>query len=368
MPWEEGGSLMRSRRYSGGGRGPSFVDLFSGAGGSALGFILAGFRLVGALDSYRPAVDTFEYNLGFRPIEADATSFDFSSWAHDLGDVDVVVGCPPCQGFSRMGNPQLSTDGGDPRNRLVYVFLRAVEAIRPKAVVFENVSWMAKAYHGKYLLELMQRLRKLKYTVDWRILDAANYGVPQHRRRLILIALLGERPVFPEPTHGRPGSKEVLEGIRLPWKTVRDAIWDLPSIGPGETHPSVPNHVTRKLPENWLRLIRAVPKDGGSRRQAPKELWLPCHRRHNGHNDVFGRLWWDRPSNTITTGCWDPSRGRFVHPEQDRGLSLRECARLQSFPDDFVFTGSLSSVAKQIGNALPPKLAQKVAESLRPLI
>ena len=341
------------------------MDLFSGAGGSALGFVRAGLELVGALDLDAHATRTFRENLGLEPLSADAATVDFASWSRELGDVDVLVGCPPCQGFSRMRNTHLPGAGDDPRNRLVYAYVRAVRALRPRVVVFENVPWMARTRGGGYLRDLVTLLSKLGYRLTWGILDAADYGVPQHRKRLIVVGSARSEPSLPEPTHADPGSRWVGEGLRRPWRTVREAIADLPPLGHGEEDPSVPNHVARRLPENWLRLIRAIPKDGGSRSQAPRSLWLPCHRRHRGHYDVFGRLWWGRPSNTITTGCWNPSKGRFVHPEQDRGLSLRECARLQGFPDDFVFHGPPTAVSRQIGNAMPPPLATAIASRVR---
>lgn len=341
----------------------TFIDVFSGAGGSALGFVRAGLRLVGALELYAPAARTFEGNLGVRPVLADARGFDFARWGRELGDVDVVVGCPPCQGFSRLR--RCYYEGcADPRNDLVFTYLKAVEGLRPSVAVFENVDWMARRAGKAYLESLMERLSRLGYRVAYRVLDARDYGVPQRRRRLILIASRRGAPRLPPPTHGPPGSPAVREGLLRPWATVRDAIADLPPIGPGESHPGVPNHVAKPLPENWLRLIRAIPKDGGSRRDAPRGLWLPAHRKHDGYWDVFGRLAWDGQANTITTGCWNPSKGRFVHPEQDRSLSLRECARLQGFPDDYVFHGRPSSVARQIGEALPPPLAEKVAQAI----
>ena len=350
--------------------GFTFVDLFSGAGGSTLGFVMAGFEPVGALDVYRPAIETYTYNLrrlGFKPDvrEADAFEFDFRRWARELGSVDVVVGCPPCQGFSHL---RVRGDGAacmDRRNGLVYVYLKAVKFFRPKAVVFENVPGITDSCNGMYFRLLRGGLERLGYRIAWGVLDAADYGVPQRRRRVILIGVLRGEPLLPPPTHARPGDPRVREGLLRPWRTVREAIADLPPIGPGEEHPSIPNHVTRRLPENWLHLIRAIPKDGGTRFDAPRRLWLPCHRRlRSGFRDVFARLRWDDVSNTITTGCWNPSKGRFVHPEQDRGLSLRECARLQGFPDSYIFKGKPTSIARQIGEALPPPLAKAIAESL----
>ncbi len=348
--------------------GHTFIDIFSGAGGSTLGFVKAGFSLIGALDNFEYAVETFKRYFKHEPILADARMFDYNRWGRELGDVDVVVGCPPCQGFSRMRNCKTPGSCIDSRNDLVFVYVRVVKELKPKAFVFENVGWMIRAYGGIYLNELLVRLKKLGYRITWGILDARDYGVPQRRRRLIIIGSLRGEPRLPEPTYGNPRSREVKEGMRKPWRTVRDAIADLPPLGPGEEHPLIPNHKTMQLPEHWLKLIKAIPKDGGSRKDVPSELWLPCHRRHKGHNDVFGRLAWDKPANTITTGCWNPSKGRFVHPEQDRGLSLRECARLQGFPDDFIFYGPATAVAIQIGNALPPPLAQAIAEKVKELL
>ena len=340
---------------------PVFVDLFSGTGGSTLGFVKAGFKLIGALDNYIHAIETFRHYFDLEPKMADARNFDFKAWARELGDVDVFVGCPPCQGFSRIKNMFNPLCPPDSRNDLIFVYAEAVKKIKPKVFVFENVGWMIKAYGGKYFNTLLRILKKLGYNVDWKVMDARDYGVPQRRYRLIVIGVCKGKPVFPKPTHGNP--KMIVKTLK-PWRTVRDAINDLPPLGPGEEDPSVPNHITKKLPEKWLRLIRAIPKNGGSRKDAPFEFWLPCHKRHKGYHDVFGRLAWDRPSNTITTGCWDPSKGRFVHPEQDRGLSLRECARLQTFPDDFIFYGPPTAVARQIGNALPPLLAEAIAKNI----
>ena len=348
---------------------PGLFDLFSGAGGGALGFLRAGFRVVASVDSYRWAVRTYRRNIGGEPLVVDAEGLDWGRVARDVGDVDVLLATPPCQGFTRL-NVNLAPRGyDDPRNRLTLVVLEAVKALRPRVVVYENTRWAAGSPYFRVLVEGLERLG---YRVRYSILDAADYGVPQRRKRLVMVARLGGEPdgFPPEPTHGAPGSREVREGLRRPWRTVREAIADLPPLAPGEAHPDIPNHVAKKLPPHWLEIIRHVPKDGGSRHQVPPELLLPSHRRigRGGFNDVFGRLRWDAPSVTITTGCWNPSKGRFVHPEQDRGLSLRECARLQGFPDDFVFEGPPGSVARQIGEALPPPLAEAVARTVREML
>ena len=348
------------------------MDIFSGAGGSALGFVRAGFRPLAAIDKYTWAVKTYARNIGIKPVRADAFYFDWGKWARELGDVDVLVGCPPCQGFSRLKLTLSRKYRGiedDPRNRLLLVYLRAVEALRPRAVVFENVPGVEKS---NYFRGLVDGLRRLGYRVRWAILDAADYGVPQHRKRIILVGLVGQEPLLfpPPPTHGRPNSGAVREGLRRPWRTVRQAISDLPPLSPGEQHPTIPNHVAKRLPPHWIELIKRIPKNGGSRHDVPPELLLPAHRRlgRRGFNDVFGRLRWDKPAVTMTTGCWNPSKGRYVHPEQDRGLSVRECARLQGFPDDFVFLGPPGSAARQVGEALPPPLAEAVAKTVMEML
>ncbi|MGC9107357.1 MAG: DNA cytosine methyltransferase, partial [Infirmifilum sp.] len=214
---------------------------------------------------------------------------------------------------------------------------------------------------------LLKVLSENGYSFDYRVLDAADYGVPQRRRRLVLIAVRGtaERVELPEPDHGPPGSPAVRRGVLEPWRTVRDAVGDLPPVEDGECNPSDPLHCAKKLNPRYKEIIRRVPKDGGSRDSVPPELLLPTHRRHASFRDSFGRLWWDRPSVTITTRFYDPSNGRFVHPEQDRALTLREGARLQTFPDDYPFRGPFTRIARQIGEAFPPLLAEKIGRRLR---
>jgi len=340
----------------------SFADVFSGVGGSSLGFVRAGFVPVGAVDVDEIANATYQMNIGLHPITADATRVSSDKLSRMWGTVDVLVGCPPCQGFSDL----LAKRRGfadDPRNNLVVKFLKIIEVIEPRAVVFENVDGINRGAGRRYLELFIRSLRKLGYHVACGSLNAADYGVPQRRIRMIVIASRESELGLPPPTHGDPNSDLVSNGELKPWRTVRDAISDLPPLQPGERHPDVPNHYAKPLPPHWLELVKRVPKDGGSRTSVPERYWLPCHRRNpKVFTNVFSRLWWDRPSVTITTGAWDPSKGRFVHPEQDRGLSLREAARLQTFPDDFVFLGTPPRIIKHIGNAFPPLLSEIIAE------
>jgi len=351
------------------GSAGNVIDLFAGAGGSALGFVQAGFRITGAAEIDPDACRTYESLIGVRPLCVDLSELHperaAEFWNVKSGEIDVLIGCPPCQGFTRLRN---KAGESDPRNGLVIVFLDYVSYFRPRFLVFENVPGLARLPHGKaFYSELRRGLFRLGYRVHGREVDAADYGVPQHRRRLIVIGAREDMglPPFPEPTHGDPRSPEVRSGRRLPWPTVRDAIGHLPPLRAGEQDPRDPMHRAPHMGERVLRFILQVPKDGGSRTQVPEEEWLPCHRGHKGHKDTYGRLAWDRPSGVITSGCCNVSKGRFIHPEQDRAITPREAALLQGFPPDAVFYGSLDSIRRQIGNAVPPPLARAIARALR---
>jgi len=194
----------------------------------------------------------------------------------------------------------------------------------------------------------LEFLESLDYHSSYDVVEARAYGVPQHRRRLVLLASRHGCVGMPQPTHG-PG--------RLPFLSVRDAIADLPSIDAGTSHPFIPNHVAARLSDRNLERIRATP-EGGDRRQWPETLVLDCHKRNEkAFVDAYGRMTWSRPSSALTTRCISYSNGRFGHPEQDRAISVREGARLQTFPDQFVFEGTLASTARQVGNAVPVALA-----------
>ncbi|MDL1924317.1 DNA cytosine methyltransferase [Chloroflexi bacterium CFX3] len=347
------------------------IDLFSGAGGTALGFHRAGFRVVGALDNNAAAARTYARNMGLVPLLGDIRDIEpaqlLASFKIEPGTVSVLVGCPPCQGFTRMRN---SEGANDPRNDLVLRYLEYVSVIRPRCVVFENVPGIIRQEHGKvFYRKLCKRLEELGYGFDYEspgeVLNAADYGVPQLRKRVVLIAGRDGKVVpYPEPTHANPNSH--AQGFRLRWKTVGDALSGLPAIESGGKSSEISNHSARSLGERVLSFIKRVPKDGGSRRDVPQQYWLECHKKDDcGHADVYGRLALDLPSVVITSGCTNVSKGRFVHPTQDRGISFREAARLQSFPDDFIFEGHSDDVARQIGNAVPPLLAQAIADAIK---
>jgi DNA (cytosine-5)-methyltransferase 1 len=331
------------------------VDLFAGAGGLSLGFERAdlGFLPVFAVESDPAAAATFAANFGCEvfagPIE-DCLRFP---------DADVIVGGPPCQGFSPLGRDRDAVSRAR-LNQLWQQYLRAVRQVRPAVFVIENVPEFLRSAEFQVFLRTMREDPAFAdyYSPVYGVLNAADYGVPQLRRRGITICsrLADPREVWPPtPTHD-PENRV----------TVRDAIADLP-LEPDERA----MHWGRNPRPMSIERYRAVP-EGGNRfdlaRNRP-DLLPDCWRRKtSGTTDVFGRLWWDKPALTIRTEFFKPEKGRYLHPVADRPITHREAARLQSFPDDFHFEGSKIQIARQIGNAVPPQLAQAVARSVRKLI
>lgn len=331
------------------------VDCFAGAGGLSLGLRSAGFTIGAAFDADPIAARTYSRNIGPHNKVAKAEEITGAELCEGLSHVSLVAGGPPCQGFSR----QRRGADHDDRNALVSEFLRIVLEIRPVLFLMENVSSI-QAKRGEALLSAMkEQAERNGYAIQMRVLNAANFGVPQHRRRMFIVGELedtGEHFKFPE-------------AICSPscYRTVRDAIGDLPSPF---TDPDDAKLFANHEPDNISELNRIrishVPA-GGGRADIPPELQLPCHRVSvdvAGHRGVYGRLSWDEPAGTITTKCNSFTRGRFAHPEENRNITMRETARLQGFPDNFVFEGGKVDVAHQIGNAVPPPLASALGCSL----
>lgn len=260
----------------------------------------------------------------------------------------MLAGCPPCQGFSTMRtrNGKLSVNDG--RNDLIHEFFRFTFEFRPKVVMLENVPGLKDSTHFQAFLKAMI---EIGYCGDWRILNAKHFGVPQNRRRLIYIAAYNR--------------SVTVSDTRATEVTVRDAISMLPRAGEsGDFLHDIPERRTQRIRD----MIALVPKDGGSRSDLPDSYVLPCHRRHtNGFKDVYGRMKWDKPSPTITGGCASPSKGRFLHPEENRCITLREAAVLQGFPLDYSFSENLpkDKLALMIGNALPAPFIEHHALELR---
>ena len=331
---------------------PTAVDLFCGCGGLTVGLKRAGFRVLGAVDVDPLSVKTYKANHRDVTLwEKDIRELDPQELLDALGlkkgGLDLLAGCPPCQGFSTMRtlNGALMVD--DPRNDLLLEFERFVEALRPRAVMMENVPGLAD---DKRFEAFLRKLKKLGYLGAHRVLNAAEYGVPQRRRRLIYLAGMGMEIPFAEKS-GRI-------------KTVEDAIGGLPKAGQsGDPVHDMPENRTPKV----LEVIRLIPKDGGSRRDLPEKFQLECHKRCNGFKDVYGRMAWKEVAPTITGGCFNPSKGRFLHPEEDRAITMREAALLQGFPRRYKFptTDNKSAVALMIGNALPPPFIAAHGRSIK---
>lgn len=328
------------------------VDLFCGAGGLTVGLKKAGFAVLAGVELNETAAQTYEmnhknnlvYKQDIRTLSPEKILMDLRM---EKGELDLLAGCPPCQGFSthRTRNRWVSVD--DTRNDLVFEFVRFVEALLPKAVMMENVPGL---YKDERMLDVIDRLKSLGYLFGENsvaVKDAADYGVPQRRKRMIMMA---SRFGLIEPA-----PKATVK------KTVRDFLEGMKDVGfSGDWL----HDWEIKRSEKVMKIISLVPKDGGSRMDIPKEYWLECHKRNpSGYIDVYGRMSWDDVAPTITGGCHNPSKGRFIHPEQDRAITLREAALLQTFPKRYKFSGSKGKddVALMIGNALPPEFIRRHA-------
>lgn len=343
----------------------SVVDLFCGAGGLSLGLSQCGFEHRMAVDHWPEAIDTYRQNFSGEAL-CQQVSEDLS-----LPRVDVIVGGPPCQGFSSAGLRKSSDD----RNSLVGVFASLVAKHRPTAFVFENVEGFLTSAGGGRVIELLRPLVAAGYRIHLRKVNAANFGVAQHRKRVIAIGALGIDPFFPETTHtafGAPGAG--LAGATLPLTaTLRDAIGDLPPYACSAASALIDDHYAvaaeggdlerAKLLQPGQRMcdLPAALQHESYTRRANRRVkdGTPSEQRGGAPAGVR-RLRWDEPCKAITSGA----RHEFLHPDEHRSLSLRECARIQSFPDTFKFTGTAVERSLQIGNAVPPKLGSAIGFAL----
>jgi len=328
------------------------VDLFCGAGGLSEGLRWSGVSVVGAIDIAPLAIKTYRTNHPDTKVwEQDIRRLSPTDMLSELGlrpgKLDLLAGCPPCQGFSTLRTHNQSSNVTDSRNGLVAQFARFCEVLKPRSVLMENVPGLGS---DRRFQLLAGRLVRMGYQLTHGVLDAADYGVPQRRRRFVLLGFLGSPVQFASPA---------ASPLR-----VRDAIGDLPA--PAASNDPLHNYGEDRSQE-IVELIRDIPKNGGSRGDLGPKRQLACHRRSDGWHDVYGRMAWDAPAPTITSGCINPSKARFLHPEQDRAITLREAALLQSFPRDYKFplTKGKYKVADLIGNALPPVF---VAHQVRPLV
>jgi DNA (cytosine-5)-methyltransferase 1 len=334
------------------------IDLFAGIGCASLGFKNVGFKIMGAVEIDPTRCANYETNIGLKPIQEDISSIGgqelLSLCCLKKREDFCLIGCPPCQSFSKLSHIGGVNPFRDPRSHYVLKFAELVEETRPYVVVFENVPWMLTGPGRQFFSRYCRKLEGFGYRTVVGILDAADFGVPQHRRRVVAISRLrssGKSIEMPEPYFSP----------KLP-DTVRKAIGDLKHLKSGERDPSDPLHRAKKHEEKTLLIFRNIAKDGGSRKDLPKKLWLKCHSTLNrGAENVYGRMWWDKPSGTITGRCTTPSCGRFIHPEQDRGITLREAARLQTIPDSWKLSGVSDNVERMIGDAVPVNLVKRIA-------
>ena len=324
------------------------IDLFSGIGGLTEGLKKAGFKVKCGIELDKQAVDTYKLNhRKTKIINRDIRAVSVSEVKDSTGEstIHLLAGCPPCQGFSSLRRLNASRTVRDERNELLLEFLRMVKGLKPLTIMMENVPGIENYYLFK---KLISELKKLKYNIDYRIVNLKDYGVPQRRRRMVLVgSRLGEIKV----------ASETNEKV-----TVRDAIYKLKIVDD-------PLHnVKEERSERVKKMISLIPKDGGSRKDLPKEYELECHKSNKvGFNDIYGRLRWDDYSTTITGGCLSPSKGRFLHPTKNRAITPREAALLQSFRIDYKFAADLrkDKLAAFIGNALPPNFSYIQSKNIK---
>lgn len=326
------------------------LDLFSGAGGFTRGFAEAGFVPIFAVEFDKAAAETYEANFGPHCTTADINT------VKEFPKADVIIGGPPCQGFSNLG----AHIPDDPRNQLWRHYVRAVKQTMPLVFVVENVPPLLNSEEGQ---ELIRQTEKLGYKVEGRILNSANYGAAQVRKRTIIIGSRIGSPIFPNQTHVDPRKRDLVTQHLSDWVTVRQVIGDLPKKPTGREW-----HIGRNPTAMSLERYGHIPP-GGNRWNLPPHLMPDCWKRKTkGGTDLFGRLHWNQPSVTIRTEFFKPEKGRYLHPSENRPITHREAARIQGFPDDFKFIGSKIAVAKQIGNAVPVKLAHAIAQAVKRMI
>ena len=329
------------------------VDLFSGCGGLTEGLRQAGYKVVSAVELDRKAVVTYKVNHpNVKLHEVDIRNLSPEDLMNEAGlvkgDLFLLAGCPPCQGFSRLRTRNGKNIVEDERNDLIFDFLRFVEGMLPKRIMMENVPALE---HDQRFVFFKSRLEELGYFVACKVVNASDFGVPQRRKRLIVLASYDSKPCFPK------NNKEKI--------TVRDAIGNIDElVGNQDCLHTLPE----KRSENVKKIISMIPKDGGSRHQLPEKYHLKCFKKSGGFRDVYGRMSWSSVSPTITSGCSNPSKGRFLHPEKNRTITLREAAVLQGFPYNYKFLvdHGKQSIALMIGNALPPPLIKTHAQALLP--
>ncbi len=345
---------------------PTAINVFCGSGSLSMGLKKAGFRLLAGIELDPEIAKTFRANHRRTKLIIKDVREIMGKEIFDLvGDskIDLIAGCPPCQGFSQLTEKYKREDS---RNFLILEMARLVAEVKPSLVMMENVAGIVTK--GKPILdEFLERLKKLGYLVNMDVLQMADYGVPQSRRRFVLFAGRGFKVPLPCATHSRKGDTE--KGLK-PWVTLSEVIKDMPEPvtlshaikngGPGKFN----WHVVRDLKEVSMKRLEAM-KEGDNRLVLPRELRPKCHKhRKRGFVNVYGRLRWDHVASTITSGCATPAMGRFGHPEKPRTISIREAALIQTFPENYKFdTRFIKRACNLVGNALPYKFAHLAAKN-----
>lgn len=350
------------RRYN-------IMDLFSGVGGLSYGFSeIPQFNIIAANEIEKDI--SIAYKLNHPDVEM--LNCDINELIEETLNtalkgqkVDIIVGGPPCQSYSTLGKRKM-----DDRANLFMQYKRILKILQPKAFVFENVVGILSMDKGNLFKQVQAEFEDLGYSLKYKILDAVDFGVPQHRERVILVGFKGENNfIYPDPTHG--------DGLK-PYVTLKDAIGDLPELKSGEKKDYYSGDVTNEFlefirkdatelveehsaPKNGEHLIKIMQalKDGQSKNDLPEDI-----RPKSGYGNTYAKLWWNKPSTTITRNFACPSSSRCIHPRDSRAMSIREGARLQSFPDNYKFYGSDSMKRLEIGNAVPPLLSVAIAKQM----
>lgn len=349
--------------------GATAIDLFCGAGGFTKAAQTIGIQVLAAVEFNKHACNTYKNNFikhkkknkpklyedDILKLEPDVILNELDL---DAGQLDILMGGPPCQGFSthRIKNAGVN----DPRNRLLNRYFDFVSALKPKVFIVENVSGLLWPRHKEHVDKFYNLARRHGYSVSEPILlNAKDYGIPQNRKRVFI---LGHKKNLklnfvwpPKPTHFVYDAIEVVKQNK-PIHPTAEIVFKkaLPENDPNNIHM---NH-SKEL----IKVFKSTPKNGGSREQSCRIL--PCHKNYKGHKDVYGRIDPQKPGPTMTTACVNPSKGRFLHPTRNHGITVRHAARFQTFPDNFVFNGGLTAAAKQIGNAVPIELGKRVLKTI----
>ena len=330
------------------------IDLFCGVGGLTYGLRQSGIDVIAGFDNDISCKYAYEKNNHNHFIADNIVGYDFNKLKklYSKNSIKILVGCAPCQPFSSHTR-KVKNKQKDNKWNLILCFLEAVKTINPDIISMENVTGLAKI---KIFKEFIESIKKLGYKINYQVVNCADYGLPQNRRRLVLLGTKQGNITFPKKTHSKQN-----------YVTTKQAIGNLPSIKSGEVCAIDPLHKTRKLsPLNLLRIKQSKPN--GSWRDWDKSLLPNCYKKDSGqtYGSVYGRMSWDSPSPSITTQFLSYGTGRYGHPKQNRALSLREGALLQTFPKkyDFGKTNSLMTLARHIGNAVPPQLGKIIGEAI----